>query len=90
MRRPLGKLLDKASLTRLDTELVVSPRPNIPLLIELAVLRELLALVDDEDDDVAPEALLLATAANVSSRDTADDSVLEDADDGADDTELGS
>ena len=90
MRRPLGKLLDKASLTRLDTELVVRPRPNIPLLIELAVLRELLALVDDEDDDVAPEALLLATAANVSSRDTADDSVLEDADDGADDTELGS
>ena len=90
MRRPLGKLLDKASLTRLDTELVVRPRPNIPLLIELAVLRELLALVDDEDDEVAPEALLLATAANVSSRDTADDSVLEDADDGADDTELGS
>ena len=90
MRRPLGKLLDKASLTRLDTELVVRPRPNIPLLIELAVLRELLALVDDEDDDVAPEALLLATAANVSSRDTADDSVLEEADDGADDTELGS
>ena len=90
MRRPLGKLLDKASLTRLDTELVVSPRPKIPLLIELAVLRELLALVDDEDDEVAPEALLLATAANVSSRDTADDSVLEDADDGADDTELGS
>ena len=90
MRRPLGKLLDKASLTRLDTELVVRPRPNIPLLIELAVLRELLALVDDEDDEVAPEALLLATAANVSSRDTADDSVLEEADDGADDTELGS
>ena len=74
-RRPLGKLLDRASLTRLETLLVVNPRPKMPLLMELAVLRELLALVVlAEEAPVAPGALLLATAANVSRRETALDS----------------
>ena len=47
----------------------------MPLLMEFAVLRELLALVVlAAEDPVAPGALLLATAANVSRRDTALDS----------------
>ena len=68
-------MLLRASLTKLETELVVKPRPNIPLLRLLAVLRVLLALVLAAEH-VAPEARLLATAANVSSSDTAGDSSL--------------
>ena len=74
MSNPLGKLLLRASLTKLETELVARPRPNIPLFRVLAVLRLLLALV--EVAPVVPEALRLATAANVSSRDTAEGSEL--------------
>ena len=46
LSNPLGKLLLRASLTKLETELVVKPRPKMPLLRLLAVLRELLALVE--------------------------------------------
>ena len=74
LSNPLGKLLLSASLTKLETELVARPRPNIPLFKVLAVLRLLLALV--EVAPVVPEALRLATAANVSSRDTAEGSEL--------------
>ena len=68
-RRPLGKLLLRASLTKLETELVVKPRPNIPVLLrEFAVLRELLALVlcAPPPPPGAPEARRRATAAKVS------------------------
>ena len=72
-------MLLRASLTKLETELVVKPRPNMPLLRELAVLRELLALVLVVlTPPLPPEALWRATAAKVSSKDTADDSAFED------------
>ena len=71
-------MLLRASLTKLETELVVKPRPKMPLLRLLAVLRELLALVEAAPCPVAPEALLLATAAKVSSRETAEVSELEE------------
>lgn len=65
---------DSASLTRLETELVASPRPKIPLLRLLAVLRLLLALVELGPPawPAGPAARRRATAANVSSRDTAE------------------
>ena len=50
----------------------------MPLLRLLAVLRELLALVEVAPWLVAPEALLRATAANVSKRETAEVSELEE------------
>ena len=78
MSSPLGKLLLRASLTKLETELVVKPRPKMPLLRLLAVLRELLALVEVAPWLVAPEALLRATAAKVSRRETAEVSELEE------------
>ena len=52
----------------------------MPLLRLFAVLRELLALVEVAPCPVAPEALLLATAAKVSSRETAEVSELEEED----------
>ena len=74
LSNPLGKLLLTASLTKLETELVARPRPNIPLFNVFAVLRLLLALVEVAPE--APEALRLATAANVSSSEAADGSGL--------------
>ena len=73
-------MLLRASLTKLETELVVKPRPKMPLLRLFAVLRELLALVEVAPCPVAPEALRLATAANVSSRETAEVSEFEEED----------
>ena len=52
----------------------------MPLLRLFAVLRELLALVEVAPCPVAPEALRLATAANVSSRETAEVSEFEEED----------
>ena len=71
-------MLLRASLTKLETELVVKPRPKMPLLRLFAVLRELLALVEVAPCPVAPEALLLATAAKVSRSETAEVSELEE------------
>lgn len=67
LRRPLGKFVDSASRTRLDTLLVDSPRPNTPELSELAVLRLLFALVVAARL-LAPLARRRATAANVSNK----------------------
>ena len=50
----------------------------MPLLRLLAVLRELLALVEAAPWLLAPEALRRATAANVSRRETAEESELEE------------
>ena len=74
--RPPGKLVDSASLTRLDTLLVARPpRPKMPELRLFAVLRELLALVvEAAEEPVCPVALRRATAAKVSRSDTAEES----------------
>ena len=67
LSNPLGKLLDKARRTKLETLFVDKPRPNTPELKELAVFRLLLAFVDAALLD-APEVRLRATAANVSNK----------------------
>ena len=67
LSKPLGKLLDKAKRTKLDTLLVDNPRPNTPELNEFAVLRLLFAFVDAALLD-APDVRLRATAAKVSSK----------------------
>ena len=59
LRSPEGKLLERAKRTRLDTLLVERPRPNTPLLNELAVLRLLLALVVAVEELVVKGTLVL-------------------------------